>query len=354
MRAVLVVVLGGAALAAPPALLWEGKLVWTPPVAPAWSSTLSLTWPAMGWEWTAKAVFEEATWTELTFSAASGLGQVEASPSLSFDPQRPGFRSLTVPFKAKLWGLEAEGIARLEEEGFGWGLTFHGPKDSFLEGVRLRFNLKRFSDEVFEETFAPSFSFGEVRFRMALPCCVERVRGWLRFTKAGFSELGVSFPLPLPRETGLFASGAVRFSLDKKNVFLGPGFTYELPPCVEAFMGLDWDQATWTLRGIKLYAVGLQCEVGTVRVRALTQLEDIGLIKRPYWEALWLEWEGGGCCGPSRFSAAAYFGVEGLFGLGELDVGVELALAPGFTLGLGAELPAPGEPSFSGCWRLSF
>lgn len=354
MRAVLMaVVLGGAALASPPLLLWEGKLVWTPPAAPAWSSTLYLTTSALGWEWTGKAVLAESTWTELTLSAVGRLRQIETSPSLSFDPQKPGFQSLTIPWKAEFLGLKAEGLVRLEEKGFGWGLTLFGPRDFLLERARLRFNLKRFSEEVLDPTFAPSFSSGEMRFRLVLPCCVDRVRGWVNFTKAGFSEFGVSFPLPLPRELGLFASAVVRFSLDKKAVSFGPGFLYNLPPCVEAFLGLDWDQTTWTIQGIKVYAAGWHCEVGAVRVRALTQFEDIGLIKRPYREALWLGWKGEGCCGPVEFSVAFYFGESRAFlGLGEAELGLEAEVGQSFRLGFGTTFPLGQAPTLTMGWRI--
>lgn len=259
-----------------------------PAAVPITSSTLGLTWAAAGWEWTGKAAVEDGVWKALTITGSGKVGHIELSPSVSFDPQVPTFRTLTIPWKLDFLGLAAEGVARLQEKAFGWGLTLLGPKDALFERVRLRFNLKRFLDEALEDTFAPSFSFGEVRFRVALPCCVERVRGWASFTKAGFSELGVSFPLPIPREIRLLASAVVRFSVDKKAMFLGPGLIYDLPPCVEAFLGLDWDPATWTIRGIKVYAVGFRCQFGDVLVRALTSFEDIGLVKRPYRKAVWL------------------------------------------------------------------
>ncbi|MCR4392688.1 MAG: hypothetical protein NUV94_08045 [Candidatus Acetothermia bacterium] len=338
-------VMGGVALAAPPSLLWEGKVVWTLPAATStWSSTLALGWSVAGWEWKSKASFGDGVWKELTFSGSGSLGEIRLSPSLSFDPQAPGFRALTVPWKAEAFGVKSEGVVRLEERGFGWGVTFLGPSGSPLERIRLRFNLKQFLDEVLSDTFAPSFSFGEVRFAVALPCCVEQLRGWVSFTKAGFSELGVRFPLPLPRETGLTLFSVVRFSVDRKSVFLGPGFIYDLPPCVEAFLGLDWDPSTWTIHGIKVYAVGWHCQLGAVRVRGLTALEDIGLVKKPYREGLWVTWEGAGCCGPARLVAAAYFGDGGLlFGLGEVDLGLEVPLGGGIVLGLVVGDPGRGQ-----------
>jgi len=327
---------GGVAWAAPPSLLWEGKLLWTLPGAtPAWNSNVEITWGLAGWGWTGKASFDAGAWTGITFTASGTLGEIGLSPSLSFDPQAPAFRALTLPWKLDFLGVAAEGVARLEGKGCGWGLTLVGPKDAFVERVRLRFNLKRQLDEVIEDTFAPSFSFGEVRFRVAHPCCVERLRGWLSFTKAGFEEVALSFLLPLPRETGLAFSTVVRFRVGEKTTFVAPAMIYELPACVEVYLGLDWDPATWAIQGIQMYAVGFRCQLGAVRVRGITELQPIGLVKRPYWEAIWVSWEGEGCCGRAKFTAAAYFGDGNLwFGLGEVDVGVEVPVAPDIVIGL--------------------
>ncbi|MCX7750596.1 MAG: hypothetical protein N2320_03460 [Candidatus Bipolaricaulota bacterium] len=352
--ALLVLVLGGVAFASPPSLLLEGRLAWTLPAAtPTLSSTVGLRWTLAGWEWVGKAEFAAGTWTTSTFSGTGKLGEIELSPTLSLDPQGPGFRALTVPGKLDLLGLPAEVVVRLEGKGLGWGLAFRGPKDGLVEEVRLRFNLKRFLDEVASDTFAPGFSSGEVRFRVALPCCVDRLRGWFVFTKAGFSELGLSFPLPFPPETGLLASGVVRLSVDKKSLSVGPGMIYHLPPCVEAFLALDWDSSTGTIRGIKVYAVGFRCRLGEFTVRGLTTFEPIGLVKAPYREALGITWEGGGCLGPAKFTSTLYFGDGGMFGLGEVELGAEIALGQGLALGLGAELPAAGSPRLTLRWRAS-
>lgn len=344
---------GGVALTAPPSLLWEGKSVWIlPATVPVLSSSFGLTGAIVGWEWTAKAVVKEGVWNSLVLGGSGKLGELGGSVSLSFDPQGPAFGGLTLVGEAEFLGVQTGGVVRLEERGFGWGLSLLGPRDARIELVRLRFNLKRFLDEVLEDTFAPSFSSGEVRFRIGLPCCVERVRGWVSFTKEGSSEFGLRFPLPLPREWGVSFSTVLRLEGEEKNAFVVPAMIYEPPACVEAYLGLDWDPATWAIGGIQLYAVGFRCQLGAVRVRGITELRPIGLVRRPYWEAIWVSWEGTGCCGQAKFTASAYFG-DGvfLFGVGEVEVGVEVPLAPDVTLGLGAEVPVAGDTRFTLSWR---
>lgn len=65
-----------------------------------------------------------------------------------------------------------------------------------------------------------------------------------------------------------------------------------------------------------------------------------------------MTWEGTGCCGEAKFTASAFFGDGGfLFGLGEVEVSVEVPLAPDVTLGLGAEVPVAGDTRFTLSWR---
>ncbi len=350
----LMVVMGGVVLAAPPTLLWEGKVTWTLPAATSsLEARLALGGEVWGWRWEGMTSFTEGEWRELKLRASGLAGELSFSAALEWDPQVPPFLGLTAQVKGAPFGLKAEWVGRLEEKGWGWGLRLFGPAGSLVESVRLRFNLKRFLDEVYKDTFVPSFSFGEVRFVARLPCCVERLRGWLLFTKEGFSELGVSFPFPVLQETGLFFAAVMRFKVTEKRDFLAPGLVYRPPACVEAFLGLDWDPTAWRIQGIRVYALGFRCQLEGFSVRVLTMFEDIGLVKRPYKEAVWLGWEGAGCCGPTRFWATLYFGEAGLFGLGEMEVGTEFNFAPhGSVL---AEAGFTSEKASLGLgWRVRF
>lgn len=352
VRLLLAVVVGGVALAAPPSLLWEGELVFSVPWQTlSWNSTLKLTGNLSGWECTLSTAFAEGAWTSLSVSASGSLSGIKLSGLVEFDPKEAAFAALTLSGKGEVLGLGVEGVTRLEEKGFGWGINFLGPKGSFLERIRLRFNLKRFLDEVEKDTFAPSFSYGEAWFRGSFLCCLERMRGWVLFTEEGFSEFGLSFPLPLPRNLGILLSASLRFSPERKATFLNPGLVYDVPQGLSVFLGLDWDQKAWAIKGLKLYALGFRWEKEAFKVRALHMLEDIGLVKKPYREAVWLSWEGKECCGPLNFCSAWYFDSEGLFGLGEVDLEAEVGVGPGITLGFGAEL-STGKTKLTLSWKI--
>jgi len=307
-------------------------------------------------EWQAglTATFSQSGFTQLSLHGwvtLAGLG-LKIMPQIAFDPTVPPFSFAAVKATGKWAGFQVEGIARLEEEGFGWGFTLVGPKNGLIQRVRIRFNLKWFLDEVLEDTFDPSFSLGEVWFRLPLSCCVKQLRGWLRFTKAGFRELGLSLPLPPFQKTGLSLFSLVRFKPDEKTAFLVPTMTYRSPPCVEVYLGLDWNSTTSTIQGIKVYALSFHSQFGNVTVRGLTTFEDIGLVKRPYRETLGLTWKKEGCCGPAKFTFTTYFG-DGdlLFGLGEVELGVEMSVAPDATIGLGAEVPVSGNAKLTLSWK---
>ncbi|MCS7217189.1 MAG: hypothetical protein N2507_05250 [Candidatus Bipolaricaulota bacterium] len=352
MRAVWAVVVGGVALAAPPALLWEGKLSWALPAGPlSWEASLSWAWEAWGWRWEPKARFVDGIWREFKFLGTGRFGEFVLSPGVDFDPRGPRFLSLTLPVKGAIWGLRLEGVARMEDKGIGWGLTFFGPAGSLLERLRLRFNLKRFLDEVLEEDWRPSLSLVEAMWSVPLAGCEERVRGWLVFTKEGFSELGASFSLRLPRELGLTLFSVTRFKTEEKRVFLSHGFVYQLPACVEAYLGVDWNPTTWSIEGIKVYALGLRCEADGLSLRFLASFEPIGLVKEPYGQGLWLGWEGAGPCGPVKFCLALYFGDVGLWGVGEVEAAVEFDLGPG-SLSLNTQVKT-GEVRSGLGWKVS-
>lgn len=62
----------------------------------------------------------------------------------------------------------------------------------------------------------------------------------MSLAEAGFSELGLS--LPIPWKMDLLTSVVVQLAVDKRSVFLELGFVYGLPPCIEAFLGLPETQ----------------------------------------------------------------------------------------------------------------
>ncbi|MEN3009717.1 MAG: hypothetical protein ABDI20_01820, partial [Candidatus Bipolaricaulaceae bacterium] len=197
-----------------------------------------------------------------------------------------------------------------------------------------------------KEDWSPSLSFAEASFLLPL-CCAGPVHAWILFGKEGLDSMGASLSLKLPGELGLILVPVVQFRAAQKQAFLAPTFIYQPPPCVEAYIGLDWNN--FAIQGLKLYAWGIRCASRGFTVRYVSMLEPIGLVKEPYLEALFLGWESEGCCGPLKLSLAVYFGTEGVFGIEEVGISCEVGLTVG-TVVLGVQAKK-GQAQLSWGWK---
>ncbi|QAA77098.1 MAG: hypothetical protein BIP78_1332 [Candidatus Bipolaricaulis sibiricus] len=344
----LALVSGALGAAGPLEFEWEGEVAWNEPGSTVtWRSNLSLKGELAGWAWAAASSLADGAWTSVQLTGSGKLGEITVSASVAMAPGAPAFQGARLSWGYAWEGIESSVLAKIESVGFGWGLVLQGPSGSLLERVRLRFNLKRQLDEVAGPTFAPSFSFGEARFGIPLSCCVERVRGRIAFTKAGFEEAALSFPLPGKLGCGVSFGASLRFRTDEAQGSLFPSLVYQGPAGVDVFLVLDWDAATSALQGIKVYGFGFHGEVGNLRFRSVTSLAEdaIGLVKEPYWELLELIWKVPGCCGDGEAAVTFYFGDSGPFGLGEVEATGRIPLTAGIQLVVGFSASHAGELS---------
>lgn len=351
---VLVVVGGGVAFATPPTLTWTGELSWEFPESVTWNTGFELGWTDDLWGFTAQTSFADEGWKELTFRGAGKMGEVELFPALELDPAVPAFKAASFSGRWTGGGLGLEGVWRLEEKGFGFGMGLRGPRDSPLERLRLRFNLKGYRDEVLSDTFAPSFSFGEAWLRIPAPCCFPVIPAGLRFSKAGFEEAWISLGPGPELCCGIRLGATVRFMAAGKEVFLAPSLSYRTPPGLDLFLGLDWDSSEWALRGIKLWAIGFHGEVGNMRFRGLTSLAEdrINLVRDPYWELIELCWKVPACSGEGEVGLTFYFGDGGPFGLGEMEAQGRIPLSGGSQLVIVLSVAHSGSSTHTLGWKV--
>jgi len=347
---------GGVALAAPPSFLWQAELSWElPTVTFSFTTKMELLWTLPLWAWKSTVEIEDGLWTNLTFSGSGKIGFLEVFPAVSFDPQGLRLSGATFTWKHPLAQGFLEGVARLEERGFGWGLSYLGGRGEALQRLRLRFNLKRYLDEVLEESFSPEFSFLEALFRVPLECCNTTLSARFAYTKAGFEQLslGLSLPRGLPCDLGFWAN--VLFRVDRKDAHIFPSLVYAPPAGVILFLGVDWEGSTF--KGLKIYAFGVQGELGNMRFRFFTSLaeDEISFVKDPYWETLTLTWAFPGCCGgKGEVQMDLYFGEAGLFGLGEISLVGTIPLAKNMRVSFGVSASLFGPKRLLFGWETAF
>ncbi len=242
-------------------------------------------------------------------------------------------------------------MVRLERTGAGVGLSLTGEDSSPLRRIELRFNLKRYRDEILEDTFSPGFSYATVTFEFPL-AEGKSVGGKLLVDKSGLEELWLQLQPPVDLLPWLSLGMSVTFQGDEKSVAVSPSLSLSSPACLDFYWGVSWDSSDAVLDGLKLYGFGIHCQFGSVELHSLTSLApgEIALVKPPYWELLGLAWKFPGCCGEGEASAVFYFGEEGLFSVSELAVEVSFPVSPSLTIALGLSLPRAGPTTLTLSW----
>ena len=211
-------------------------------------------------------------------------------------------------------------------------------------------------DEILEDTFVPEFSFLEALFRIPMDCCNTTLSARFSCAKAGLEQLSLGFSLPrgLPCDLGFWAN--LLFRVDRNDARIFPSLVYMPPTGVILFLGVDWEGSAF--RGLKIYAFGLQGEIGNARYRLFTSLaeDEINFVRDPYWEEMLTFLVAfPGCCGEKgELQMDLYFGDQGLFGLGEVEVWSRVPLAQNVRVSFGVSGGFTGIRKLRVGWEIAF
>ncbi|NIA10351.1 MAG: hypothetical protein GWP10_11645 [Nitrospiraceae bacterium] len=242
-------------------------------------------------------------------------------------------------------------LTQLEETGAGFGLSIAGPSDSIVRGIDARFNLKQYRDEIVEETYCPEFSYATINLKLPMPC-VDYISAGIELNREGFDQIWMSLGPMQEILPWLSLGTTVTLRKDKQDMSLSPSLSLESPACFDLYWGIDWDSASDTFNGLKLYGIGFHGEIGGVQIRSLTALlpDEIALVKAPYWELLGIVSKIPTCCGEAEASAVCYFGDSGLFDVGEVDVEFTIPIFASGHVSFSASMPAAS--AFTVGWQL--
>jgi len=296
----------------------------------------------------------------------TGVERLEAAISACFDPGSSfhliaTFDPPSASFTQAVCGGEltlAEGVLSaglvMEPGAAGLSLAF-APTESLLQEASAGFNLDAYG-AIQTSSCALPFSQARACFQFPLAACEATVAADIRFDAGGFGELTLSTPmvgsLPLAVSFGAFLT----FTTDEKALEVVPSLSLDAPDCFDLYTGLDWDPATRTLSGLRIYGLGYRCELGDIGVRVLASLDPdvLALVKAPYRSLIGLVWPMAGPCGePGEGSVAFFFGEDGPFDLGEVLTEIIVPLDDGLTIALTLELPVNGSPKILFGWGFS-
>ena len=317
--------LSGSLTWSPGTVQWEGKLGWT---LPNELGRLSLS-------------ADDTGLTKLRWDKGGRLGPWGWKGELSF--VKTGFEHAILEVKFPWIGVEVGYVGVLEGNGFGWGLELRGGK-GLVEKIKLRWNLLPFSPRVKQETFTPTFSYGEITGSWEA-CCNLKTRGYKSFNKSGFENISLGFRFPLWKELGVWLRTKLTFTTDEKEARILPELRLESPMCVEAYARVEEEGKT--LKGIELYGVGFYCRWDAWRFRILAELGGVELVPGNGDFMFSLVRKNDGNCGGWEWGGKAIFGgTEASWGL--LAFGMKISLQwPAIELTLSLTLPVDAAPKIS-------
>lgn len=338
----LFIIWAGVTSTATPFLHSEGELLWSVSEATSLGNAeWEVGWYGEGWRFGFLTTFAENTWETLGLAGNLTFAKAEIMSHVVFDPTESSFSFTEIQATATWGDYRAEGLALLESEGLGWRVFIRGGRGTFLERLRLWWNLKYGRDELEEETFSPFLTWGDLVLRLS-----DFVSLFSRFNhEEGFEHAGLQFGPTEATFWDIRWFATMIFSVDRATVYHTPSLWVKNPPGTSFYLGTIWDRDTSELSGIKLYGFSFYGKIGDVRFRSYTSLEGaVSLIKEPYWELVGLIWEWPSFSGEEKgeASVAFLFGGESLFSLGEVDFESEIPLFEGFTLSIGAYLETAG------------
>ena len=338
----------------------------------------SLTWdlstidPALDTTWSATFTSGDSMLAQLDLhSTASGpdrfdliatalLGEIELKSAGSVDLQTPSFTSGMLSADLGLDQATVCGEARLQRVGDGIGLGVELDLEVQEASIPLRSAAVGFNLDAFGRVQTAScgllFSYASVSFDVRCNDCAQAT-ATATFEPHGLTEILLSAGNVGTLAMSVQFAALLIYELDDKSARVSPSFLLETPDCFDLYAGLTWDASANRIEDIRIYGLGVHCEVKSVRVRGLWSLApgEISLVKAPYDALLGLVWPVPGCCETTgEASVAFFFGNGGLLDLGEFDAELVLPVSDTSTVWLGLAMPAYSPTVLTVGWDLAF
>ena len=305
--------------------------------------------------------FSSTGWSSFQANFTGSVWALRLGGGLSFAPSAPELRS-----------AYAMASTRLDRVSLSLRTMYYPrsgvpPSPYLLHNVRLTLPGLSLSAR-FEDKDGLEFKDLMVYLRRPFElCCGIGAQGTVSFTKEqGFSYARlVLSDIPLGC-CGIRLRTTVTFAPDKKELKLTPKWKLPCRTCLSIYGDVDWDEESFSLKGLNLYGYRIRCCFGACCPRGpgsslelLTAFDPKhvpGGFRGEEFEYLKLTFCGPACCDSNyKFEATVYFVPSGfLFGFSRVKVAAEIPVSGLLTLKPALESSSGGVENFGIGWKLAF
>lgn len=268
------------------------------PTPLAATTAFNVTYSVGEWLLASSSSIDDTGWSDQTFEAGGALGALGVTSTLQFDPAAGTF---TQSATSMSWGHDDVAFSsRFELTPLGLALSVEGYVD--LDAVSIGATVG------FRSTGADcGLLFDEVTIFSQFPFCCSTVSAELSISCAGFEiALFSVYGLRVPRLPWLTLDVDLSFEPDAKSLDMWPIVSFGTVGCLDLFIDVE-TSGHLSFGDIRIYGIGLRCEVGGVSFEGISYLDGSHLIDGRYWESYSIAWNREGCCGPASGRLECFF-----------------------------------------------
>ena len=275
---------------------------------------------------TSVSKFEDATFSDQSFSLSWTMGAVSASGAISFDPTTPAYKSAWIKLSLAFAGIDTS--LKVAHDPNKMVYTLKASTDCLSATLT-------FQDDCTGIYFKDALvSMKDIGF-----CCGVTYDVAFSFSKAnGFEYVKFSAKNLFPICCGISFDISIKFTTDYKEVSIKPVLAKIGDACFTLYADLDWSDNA--IGALEVYGWKIKCELGDCNyIEFLTALDPSykafsGLFKGEEFEYVKFGFCGAGCCGGTyKVDLAIYFdNGGGLFGISRFGAKLEIPVMSNFTV----------------------
>jgi len=270
------------------------------------TTDITVNYEVGGWTFSSMTKFDDAGWSDQSFTAGGVLGTVTFSSTADFDPSG-SFDGLDVTTGIALGGVTFD----LDFDWFDLDteLTVGGRGSTGLVDIDVDVTFGGDDNDVCDLNWA------ELQLEASYPFCCGEVSSTIEFDCDGFDYISFEAQkITIPNLPWFTISAELTFQVQTKTLVLSPSFDFGADVCFEVYATQDVTGGTapdvLTLGTFYVTGLKLECTIADIKFTGISYWGTVGT--KPaglgdYWEMYRIESESDGCCGPFGFDIAVFF-----------------------------------------------